>query len=136
MFFPYLFTVVQISATDEDMGLNGRVKYMLSDVDREDGSFVIDPTSGIIRTNKAVDREDRAIYHLQAIAMDKGTPPMSSTIEVQVRLEDVNDSPPTFESDRITFYVPENSPIGKSIFTILFVLARDRVSSFLPIFGT
>lgn len=108
-------SVVQISATDDDIGLNGRVKYMLSEKDRDDGSFVIDPTSGIIRTNKQLDRETIAVYHLQAIAVDKGTPPMSSTIEVQVRLEDVNDSPPTFESDRLTFYVPENSPVGSVV---------------------
>lgn len=118
-------SVVQISATDQDIGLNGRVKYMLSEKDRDDGSFVIDPTSGIIRTNKGLDRETVAVYHLMAIAIDKGTPPMSSTIEVQVRLEDVNDSPPTFESDRLTFYVPENSPVGSGneiqlLFHILF----------------
>lgn len=32
-----------------------------------------------------------------------------------MRLEDVNDSPPTFASDRITFYVPENSPVGSIV---------------------
>lgn len=65
-------SVVQVSATDQDIGLNGRVKYMLSDVDKDDGSFVIDPTSGIIRTNKGLDRETVAVYHLSAIAYDKG----------------------------------------------------------------
>lgn len=108
-------SVVQISASDQDIGLNGRVKYMLSEKDREDGSFVIDPTSGIIRTNKGLDRETISVYHLSAIAVDKGAPPMSSTVEVQVRLDDVNDSPPTFESDRIIFYVPENSPVGSVV---------------------
>lgn len=108
-------SVVQVSATDQDIGLNGRVKYMLSDADRNDGSFVIDPTSGIVRTNKALDRETVAVYHLSAIASDKGTPPMSSSVEIQVRLEDVNDSPPTFASDRLTFYVPENSPVGSVV---------------------
>lgn len=29
-----------------------------------------------------------------------------------IRIEDVNDSPPAFESDKLTFYVAENSPIG------------------------
>lgn len=65
-------SVVQVSATDQDSGLNGRVKYMLSDADKDDGSFVIDPTSGIIRTNKGLDRETVAVYHLSAIAFDKG----------------------------------------------------------------
>lgn len=108
-------SVVQISASDPDMGLNGRVKYTLSDKDKEDGSFLIDPTSGIIRTNKGLDRETVAVYHLSAMAVDKGTPPKSSSVEVQVRLEDVNDSPPSFESDRLTFYIPENSPVGSIV---------------------
>lgn len=108
-------SVVQISASDPDVGLNGRVKYRLSQKDMDDGSFVIDPTSGSIRTNKGLDRESIAVYHIQAIAVDKGTPPMSSTVEVQIRLEDVNDSPPSFASDKITLYVPENSPVGSVV---------------------
>ncbi|XP_068147300.1 protocadherin-like wing polarity protein stan isoform X2 [Drosophila tropicalis] len=108
-------SVIQVSASDPDIGLNGRIKYLLSDRDVEDGSFVIDPTSGTIRTNKGLDRESVAIYHLTAIAVDKGSPPLSSTVEVQIRLEDVNDSPPTFASDKITLYVPENSPVGSVV---------------------
>ncbi|XP_021699917.1 protocadherin-like wing polarity protein stan isoform X3 [Aedes aegypti] len=108
-------SVVQIAATDIDMGLNGRIKYTLSSKDIEDGSFVVDPTSGVIRTNKGLDRESIAIYHLEAIASDKGTPTLSSTVEVQIRLDDVNDSPPTFPSDKITLYVPENSPVGSVV---------------------
>uniref|UniRef100_A0A1I8NR21 Protocadherin-like wing polarity protein stan n=1 Tax=Stomoxys calcitrans TaxID=35570 RepID=A0A1I8NR21_STOCA len=108
-------SVLQISASDPDIGLNGRIKYLLSDRDVEDGSFVVDPTSGTIRTNKNLDRESVAIYHLTAIAVDKGSPAMSSTVEVQIRLEDVNDSPPTFPSDKITLYVPENSPVGSVV---------------------
>ncbi|XP_037826241.1 protocadherin-like wing polarity protein stan isoform X1 [Lucilia sericata] len=108
-------SVLQVSASDPDIGLNGRIKYLLSDRDVEDGSFVIDPTSGTIRTNKGLDRESVAIYHLTALAVDKGSPSMSSSVEVQIRLEDVNDSPPTFPSDKITLYVPENSPVGSVV---------------------
>ncbi|ALC40622.1 stan [Drosophila busckii] len=108
-------SVIQVAASDTDIGLNGRIKYLLSERDVEDGSFVIDPTSGTIRTNKGLDRESVAIYHLTAIAVDKGSPPLSSSVEVQIRLEDVNDSPPTFASDKITLYVPENSPVGSVV---------------------
>lgn len=108
-------SVVQIAATDVDIGLNGRVAYQLSEKDRDDGSFVIDSTSGIIRTNKGLDRETVAVYHLSAIGVDKGTPPMSSTVEVQIRLEDVNDNPPAFAADKIVLYVPENSPVGSVV---------------------
>uniref|UniRef100_A0AAG5D0U0 Protocadherin-like wing polarity protein stan n=1 Tax=Anopheles atroparvus TaxID=41427 RepID=A0AAG5D0U0_ANOAO len=108
-------SVVQIGATDADMGLNGRVKYALAQKDVDEGSFVVDPISGVIRTNKGLDRESIPVYHLTAIASDKGTPTMSSSVEVQIRLDDVNDSPPTFASDKLTLYVPENSPVGSVV---------------------
>lgn len=107
--------VTQISATDADVGLNGRVHYELSTKDREDGSFVVDPSSGIIRTNKVLDRESVAIYDLRALAIDGGTPSLSSTVIVHIRIEDINDSPPVFSSECLTFYVPENSPIGTTV---------------------
>lgn len=30
-------------------------------------------------------------------------------------MEDINDSPPVFESDCLTFYIAENSPIGTTV---------------------
>ncbi|CAH2107056.1 unnamed protein product [Euphydryas editha] len=111
-------SVTQVSATDADVGLNGRVHYELEPKDREEGSFVIDPASGVIRTNKALDRESVAIYDLKALAIDGGTPPQSSTVIVHIKVEDINDSPPVFESDCLTFYVPENSPIGTTVGSI------------------
>lgn len=108
-------SVVQITAADSDIGLNGRVSYQLSEKDLADGSFIVDATSGIIRTHKGLDREAVAVYHLTAIGVDKGTPAMSSSVEVQIRLEDVNDNPPTFSADKIMLYVPENSPVGSVV---------------------
>ncbi|XP_045488378.1 protocadherin-like wing polarity protein stan isoform X3 [Pieris rapae] len=115
-------SVTQVGATDADVGLNGRVHYELETRDREEGSFVIDPASGVIRTNKALDRESVATYDLKALAIDGGTPPQSSTVIVHIKIEDINDSPPVFESDCLTYYIPENSPIGTTIGEIY---ARD-----------
>ncbi|XP_041976162.1 protocadherin-like wing polarity protein stan isoform X2 [Aricia agestis] len=115
-------SVTQVSATDADVGLNGRVHYELESRDREEGSFVIDSASGVIRTNKALDRESVATYDLKALAIDGGTPPQSSSVIVHIKVEDINDSPPVFESECLTFYVPENSPIGT---TVGEVYARD-----------
>lgn len=97
------------------MGLNGRIRYSLSKKDQEDGSFVIDPTSGVIRTNKGLDRESVATYELEAIAIDRGSPTLSSSVPVTIRIEDINDSPPAFDSDKIVLYIAENSPIGSTV---------------------
>ncbi|KAK9696737.1 Laminin G domain [Popillia japonica] len=108
-------SVVQVSATDADVGLNGRIRYALSDKDVEEGSFVIDPTSGVIRTNKGLDRESVASYELEAYAIDRGSPVLSSSVPVHIRIEDINDSPPAFETDKIVLYIPENSPKGSTV---------------------
>lgn len=56
--------------------------YELDHKDKEEGSFVIDSASGVIRTNKALDRESVAIYDLRALAIDGGTPPQSSSVSI------------------------------------------------------
>uniref|UniRef100_T1K1W7 Uncharacterized protein n=1 Tax=Tetranychus urticae TaxID=32264 RepID=T1K1W7_TETUR len=104
--------VTQVQATDDDYGLNGQIRYTFNGGNDGDGAFIIDSASGIIRTNKALDRESTAKYELIAIALDNGIPSQSSTIPIHVTVEDVNDNPPRFETDILRFYVPENSPIG------------------------
>ncbi|XP_049833037.1 protocadherin-like wing polarity protein stan isoform X1 [Schistocerca gregaria] len=108
-------SVLQISATDADRGLNGRVQYALSEENVTEGSFAVDPASGVIRTAKALDRESVAQYDLIAYALDKGSPTLSGSVPVTIKIEDVNDSPPAFESDRIVMYIKENSPIGSTV---------------------
>lgn len=80
-----------------------------------DGSFAIDPATGVIRTAKALDRESTARYTLTAVAIDRGSPPLSSTVSVSIKIEDVNDSPPVFPKDINELFILENSPIGSTV---------------------
>lgn len=113
-------SVTRVSATDADQGLNGRVRYTLED--DGDGAFAIDSTTGTVRTAKQLDRESVARYTLKAVAVDRGIPALSSVVPIIIRIEDVNDSPPAFESDKIILFIPENSPIGSTVGEIY---ARD-----------
>lgn len=36
-------------------------------------------------------------------------------VPVTIRIEDVNDSPPVFQSDKLVMYIAENSPIGSTV---------------------
>ncbi|KAG8278057.1 Cadherin EGF LAG seven-pass G-type receptor 2 [Homalodisca vitripennis] len=107
-------SVLQISAVDEDTGLNGRVRYALGGSGSVE-AFVMDPISGVIRTAKTLDRESIAQYEIEALAIDRGTPQLSGSVLVTIRIEDVNDSPPGFESDKLTLYIAENSPVGSTV---------------------
>lgn len=115
-------SVVTISATDADAGLNGRVRYTFAGGNNGNGAFTIDPTSGIIRTDRELDREDIPQYNLIAYAWDRGNPERSASVVVTIRLEDINDSPPRFPEDPLKFYISENSPIGS---TVAEVIAED-----------
>ncbi|XP_016011118.2 cadherin EGF LAG seven-pass G-type receptor 2 isoform X1 [Rousettus aegyptiacus] len=112
---PPFTSVLQISATDRDSGLNGRVFYTFQGGDDGDGDFIVESTSGIVRTLRRLDRENVAQYVLRAYAVDKGMPPARTPIEVTVTVLDVNDNPPVFKQDEFDVFVEENSPIGLAV---------------------
>ncbi|XP_060132979.1 cadherin EGF LAG seven-pass G-type receptor 2 isoform X2 [Zootoca vivipara] len=109
---PAFTSVLQVSATDRDSGLNGRVFYTFQGGDDGDGDFIIESTSGIVRTLRRLDRENVPLYELRAYAVDKGMPAMRTPIDVYITVLDVNDNPPVFEQDEFDIFVEENSPIG------------------------
>uniref|UniRef100_A0A7N6FG21 Cadherin EGF LAG seven-pass G-type receptor 2 n=1 Tax=Anabas testudineus TaxID=64144 RepID=A0A7N6FG21_ANATE len=109
---PVFTSVVQVSATDRDSGLNGRVFYTFQGGEDGDGDFIIESTSGIVRTLRRLDRENVPVYSLQAFAVDKGVPALKTPVNIQVTILDVNDNPPVFEKDEFDIMVDENSPIG------------------------
>uniref|UniRef100_A0A8C8D1Z3 Cadherin EGF LAG seven-pass G-type receptor 2 n=1 Tax=Oncorhynchus tshawytscha TaxID=74940 RepID=A0A8C8D1Z3_ONCTS len=109
---PVFTSVVQVSATDRDSGLNGRVFYTFQGGEDGDGDFIIESTSGIVRTLRRLDRENMPFYNLQAFAVDKGVPALKTSVDIQVTILDVNDNPPVFEKDEFDIFVEENSPIG------------------------
>ncbi|XP_052128982.1 protocadherin-like wing polarity protein stan isoform X1 [Frankliniella occidentalis] len=109
-------SVAQVTASDADTGLNGRIRYALNPSGAgTDEPFVMDPTSGVIRTNRMLDRESVAVYQLEALAIDRGSPALSSSVIVTIKVEDINDNPPAFESDKLVMYVAENSPVGSTV---------------------
>ena len=58
--------------------------------------FFIDPVTGEIQTTESLDREMVSEYHLVVMATDSGNIPLSSSVEVIVKVEDVNDNPLVF----------------------------------------
>ncbi|VDL84712.1 unnamed protein product [Nippostrongylus brasiliensis] len=103
--------VGRVYAIDEDSGENGIVRYSLN------GSqdFSIDPESGIIRTTTSLDRERTAIYVLEVLASDQGSPPLTSATEITVVVKDVNDNAPEFLQKEYNFTLSEETPRGSQI---------------------
>ncbi|XP_061163902.1 protocadherin-11 X-linked-like [Saccostrea echinata] len=92
-------TIAQFSASDRDRGINGEFTFQI-----EEGFskiFTIDGT-GSLKTQVLLDREKQEEYHFQIYVIDKGDPALTSTANVSVYLQDVNDNPPTiyYPNDR------------------------------------
>ncbi|KAM9852933.1 protocadherin-16-like [Aulostomus maculatus] len=66
----------------------------------------IDESTGIIKTAKVLDRELRDRYNFIAVTMT------GVTVEVTIKVNDINDHAPTFPKKRATFKIPEQTAIG------------------------
>uniref|UniRef100_A0A8C6Z0A9 Cadherin EGF LAG seven-pass G-type receptor 3 n=1 Tax=Nothoprocta perdicaria TaxID=30464 RepID=A0A8C6Z0A9_NOTPE len=112
---PPFTSVLQISATDRDAHTNGRVQYTFQNGEDGDGDFTIEPTSGIIRTVRRLDRENVPVYELTAYAVDRGIPPQRTPVHIQVTVQDVNDNAPVFPAEEFEVLVKENSIVGSVV---------------------
>ncbi|XP_035377944.1 cadherin EGF LAG seven-pass G-type receptor 3 isoform X2 [Electrophorus electricus] len=112
---PPFTSVLQISATDRDAHANGRVQYTFQNGEDGDGDFTIEPTSGIVRTVRRLDRESVPFYELTAFAVDRGIPPQRTPVRIQVSVMDVNDNAPVFPADDFEVRVKENSAVGSVV---------------------
>ncbi|KAI4882360.1 hypothetical protein NFI96_005358 [Prochilodus magdalenae] len=72
-------TVTRLLAEDLDSQVNGRITYSILRGDRGN-QFWIDPVTGLLKVNKALDRETVSSYSLSVQAFDSGSPAMSTTL--------------------------------------------------------
>ncbi|XP_045765559.1 neural-cadherin-like isoform X1 [Maniola jurtina] len=110
--------ILRVSASDEDADNNGAIVYTLSapynpaDIEY----FEIQPESGWIVLKKPLDRET---YKLEAMAQDKGFPPLSRTVEVQIDVVDRANNPPVWDHTVYgPIYIRENLPVGAKVVSV------------------
>ena len=75
-------------------------------------------SSGMISTNKSLDREDISFYTLVIQATDKGTPPLTETVKVNITILDINDNSPQFTKPAFSVIVSESLPTGSRFLNI------------------
>uniref|UniRef100_A0A8C4F525 Cadherin domain-containing protein n=1 Tax=Dicentrarchus labrax TaxID=13489 RepID=A0A8C4F525_DICLA len=69
-------------------------------------------------TDSSFDREVVPEYNITVRATDSGSPPLSSTTILRLRISDVNDNAPLFDQISYVSYVTENNSPGMSIFSV------------------
>ncbi|NXQ00489.1 PCD23 protein, partial [Vidua macroura] len=109
--------ILDLSASDEDAGLNGEIMYSL--IDDTYGAFAINSVTGSIITTKALDRETKSQYTFRAVASDCSTHfPRSTTVSVVVHIDDVNDNDPVFLQNPIRVFVPAETAVNETVTTV------------------
>lgn len=101
--------LLQVNATDRDIGLNGTVEYILFD---KTGEFRINNVTGEIYANKMFDREREGLVVFRVLAVDHGPIRRTGTTSVSVTLIDVNDNAPALVPTRPEFRISENLPVN------------------------
>ncbi|AWP01285.1 putative protocadherin-9 [Scophthalmus maximus] len=97
---PKYSTVGVITVTDSDAGENAAVSLSILN---DNENFILDPYSGVIKSNVSFDREQQSSYTFDVRAVDSGRPPCSSAAKVTINVIDVNDNTP------IVIYPPSNT---------------------------
>ncbi|KRT84259.1 Cadherin, partial [Oryctes borbonicus] len=121
----------KIEATDGDFGMNANVSYSLKNLENDgDLPFEISEYSGLLKINGQLDREERDKYAFYVIAHDNPTfgSTLSSSVNVEVNILDVNDNAPIFygfddltltdDNSSLPIYyasISENTQIGTPI---------------------
>lgn len=108
-------SVLQVTATDADVGINAKVTYSLT---MTFALFKIDSDTGKITTTAPLNREVTAEYKLEVLATDRGTGSRQGQAELVVTVEDVNDHNPVFGLSQYTAAVSPGAPPGTFVIMV------------------
>ena len=107
-------TVIQISATDRDIGKNAEIQYYIIPGSARD-VFHINATTGYITLEQSLDREARDLYVLYIRAFDNMFPVFA---ELSIFVLDINEHQPIFYPKVYNISVPETILPGTSIIQV------------------
>lgn len=102
--------VARLVAHDPDAALRKLTFEFYEDTDPAADIFKVDPSSGVVTTLVALDREAVPFYNFTVRVRDDGL--LSSSAWVYVEVLDINDNPPVFEHARYQVQVSEDAVAG------------------------
>ena len=104
-------SVITVSATDEDEGVNGTVEYRLLG----SSPFTINQMTGLITLQEMLDYESVSQYNITVVAEDLGDPTLNSTLFLIINVLNVDDTAPVFDVNQYNFSISENSSISTEV---------------------
>ncbi|XP_023371530.1 protocadherin gamma-B6 isoform X12 [Otolemur garnettii] len=111
---PRGMVVALFKTRDRDFGENGEVTC---NIERNVPFKISSSNNNYYKlvTDGVLDREQNPEYNITITAMDRGKPPLSSSISITLYITDVNDNAPIFLQASYLIHVAENNPPGVSI---------------------
>ncbi|KAK2846728.1 hypothetical protein Q5P01_009727 [Channa striata] len=106
--------VTMLHAIDHDRGVFGQLRYYMLENSREGReAFLLNQTSGEVRSRSTFDFEKVNFFNFLAVAMDASN--YSATVTVQVYVTGEDEYDPVFTSSEFSFEVPEGAKKGQII---------------------
>lgn len=118
---PLSTSVMTITAHDTDADINGQLEYSIIMQTPRGAHFRIDPTSGVIFTNKEIDREFSNLFELTIKATDQAVPVEFRRFalkNITIWVTDQNDNVPVFISQN-ALVAESNIVIGSILTTVV-----------------
>ncbi|XP_035034564.2 protocadherin-16 [Hippoglossus stenolepis] len=116
-----------LKATDPDSGPGGQLEYRITAGDPQ-GDFQLHVSTGALSTSRSLDRETKAVYTLEVVATDRGSPALSTTASVEVKVLDVNDNSPVFGRTSYSVEVSEDAAEGTHVLEVTATDADDDLN--------
>ncbi|KAG8133054.1 hypothetical protein E2320_010848 [Naja naja] len=108
-------------ASDADIGTNAVLTYKLSpnshfavDSENDEG----ESKSVVLLLKVPLDREENPVHHLVLTATDGGEPKLTGTVQLVIKVLDVNDNPPVFNQSVYRVKLLENTASGSLVITL------------------
>uniref|UniRef100_A0A8B9UIT4 Cadherin domain-containing protein n=1 Tax=Anas zonorhyncha TaxID=75864 RepID=A0A8B9UIT4_9AVES len=116
-------TLLTLTATDADEGLNAEVKYSVIKLTAaKTDKFFLDPERGSIRLLRNLDFEEGDSYEMEVQAHDGGG--LFHTATISISVTDVNDNAPELTVSSALSEISEDAPPG-TVVALLHVQDRD-----------
>ncbi|XP_044743020.1 cadherin-23, partial [Chrysoperla carnea] len=121
--------LIQVHAEDEDIGMNGAVRYRLkADPAGHYRTFGINSETGVLELRRILNRDLQKIYDIRIEAYDLGVPTaLSSDLDLTIYVSNVNEYEPQFAMDDFFVNFTENEPAGKETRKLPDTVDRDEL---------
>ncbi|OWF40589.1 Protocadherin Fat 4 [Mizuhopecten yessoensis] len=110
--------ITTISVTDKDVGVNAEIHFSLNNGLSSECSldFNVNERNGQLQVVRELDYETYIACQFTVQAFDKSSSPLTSSVEVDITIKDVNDNSPSFSEITYQIDVAESFRTETSIF--------------------